>query len=44
MEHNNIDLSKYQHEKLTGAQIRKIIYYHSSECDIYKGEQNYFML
>ncbi|WP_144467670.1 HNH endonuclease [Bacillus toyonensis] len=42
MERNNIDLSKYQHEQSIGAQIRKTIYYHSSECDIYKGEQDLF--
>lgn len=42
MERNKIDLSKYQHEKSISAQIRKTIYYHSSECDIYKGEQDLF--
>ncbi|WP_413790405.1 HNH endonuclease [Bacillus thuringiensis] len=42
MERNRIDLSKYQHEQSIGAQIRKTIYYHSSECDIYKGEQDLF--
>ncbi|PFL06509.1 HNH endonuclease [Bacillus thuringiensis] len=42
MERNNIDLSKYQHEQSISAQIRKTIYYHSSECDIYKGEQDLF--
>ncbi|MCU5742468.1 HNH endonuclease [Bacillus cereus] len=42
MERNKIDLSKYQHEQSIGAQIRKTIYYHSSECDIYKGEQDLF--
>lgn len=42
MERNNIDLSKYQNKQSIGAQIRKTIYYHSSECDIYKGEQDLF--
>ena len=42
MERNKIDLSKYQHEQSIAAQIRKTIYYHSSECDIYKGEQDLF--
>lgn len=42
MERNNIDQSKYQHEQSIGAKIRKTIYYHSSKCDIYKGEHDLF--
>ncbi|PGY11982.1 HNH endonuclease [Bacillus cereus] len=42
MERNKIDLRKYQHEQSIGAQIRKTIYHHSSECDIYKGELDLF--
>lgn len=42
MKRNNIDLSKYQNKQSIGAQIRKTIYYHSSECGIYKGEQDLF--
>ncbi|ANP81185.1 hypothetical protein PDN49_24510 [Bacillus cereus] len=41
MERNKIDLNRYQHEQSIAARIRKTIYQHSSECDIYKG---YFML
>jgi hypothetical protein len=33
-EHNNIDFSKYQDWK---SQVRKNIYLHSSDCDIFKG-------
>lgn len=42
MERNKIDLSRYQHEQSIAARIRKTIYQHSSECDIYKGEQDLF--
>ncbi|MDM5264839.1 HNH endonuclease [Bacillus wiedmannii] len=42
MERNKIDLSKYHHEQSIGAQFKKTIYYHSSECDIYKGERDLF--
>ena len=42
MERNKIDLDRYQHENSIAARIRKTIYHHSSECDIYKGEQDLF--
>ncbi|PEP90539.1 restriction endonuclease [Bacillus toyonensis] len=42
MERNKIDLSRYQHKQSIAARIRKTIYQHSSQCDIYKGEQDLF--
>ncbi|WP_306472500.1 HNH endonuclease [Bacillus toyonensis] len=42
IERNKIDLNRYQHEQSIAARIRKTIYQHSSECDIYKGEQDLF--
>ncbi|PGC47384.1 restriction endonuclease [Bacillus toyonensis] len=42
VERNNIDLDRYQHGQSIAARIRKTIYHHSSECGIYKGEQDLF--
>lgn len=35
--------SSYKDEAVWKAQIRRIIYLHSSDCDIYNGEENLFM-
>lgn len=42
MERSKIYLSRYQHEQSIAARIRKTIYQHSSECDIYKSDQDLF--
>ncbi|WP_214805589.1 MULTISPECIES: hypothetical protein [unclassified Exiguobacterium] len=41
-ERNDLDLSRFSTEAGLDARIRKLIYLHASECELYKGTKDLF--
>lgn len=41
-ERSDLDLSRFSTEAGLDARIRKLIYLHASECELYKGKQDLF--
>ena len=41
-ERNDLDLSRFSTEAGLDARIRKLIYLHASECELYEGTQDLF--